>query len=80
VKEQTVIGSWLKETMTKAGMTPNELAEKSKISRASVYFYLDGSRIPSKKYLDMLCAAMNTDPATAPEFTPRPEGRRKTKV
>lgn len=79
MSEQT-IGQWLKQQMTKAGLTPNELAQRSKVSRAAVYFYLDGKRLPSLKYLQMLCEAMGVDPANAPKFEPKPEGRKKTKV
>jgi len=44
--EQMIFSEWLQEQLESRRLTGAELAERAGISKASAYFYLDGSRIP----------------------------------
>jgi transcriptional regulator with XRE-family HTH domain len=73
--EQMVFAAWLQQRLKDRRLTGAELAERAGISKASTYFYLDGSRIPGPDAVERICAAIKLDPTSVPSFTRRPVGR-----
>ena len=73
--EQMVFAAWLQQRLKDRRLTGAELAERACISKASTYFYLDGSRISGPDAVQKICAALRVDPSTAPAFERRQVGR-----
>ena len=73
--EQMLFAAWLKQALRDSRLTGAELAERARISKASAYFYLDGSRIPGPTALERICAALKLDPTSVPTFERRAVGR-----
>ena len=73
--EQMLFAAWLKQALRDSRLTGAELAERARISKASAYFYLDGSRIPGPTALERICAALKLDPTSVPQFERRAVGR-----
>jgi transcriptional regulator with XRE-family HTH domain len=71
----TIFSEWFKEALKKSRLSGAELAERARISKQSVYSYLDGSRIPGPDAVAALCAGLRVDPSTVPAFTRRPVGK-----
>lgn len=78
----TVFAEWFREALKKSHMSGAELAERARVSKQSVYSYLDGSRIPGPDAVVKLCAGLRVDPSTVPQFERRLVGRaaHKTEV
>jgi transcriptional regulator with XRE-family HTH domain len=70
-----IFANWFKEALKKSRLSGAELAERARISKQSVYSYLDGSRIPGPDAVVKLCAGLRVDPATVPLFHRRAVGR-----
>ena len=73
--DDMIFASWLKEALDNRRLTGAELAERADVSKAAVYFYLDGSRIPGPDAVAKLCATLRLDPSTLPNFERRAVGR-----
>jgi transcriptional regulator with XRE-family HTH domain len=67
--------TFLRATLDQSRLTGAELAERADVAKASVYFYLDGSRIPGPDAVAKLCAALRVDPSTVPAFERRVVGK-----
>jgi transcriptional regulator with XRE-family HTH domain len=78
----TIFAEWFKEALKKSRLSGAELAERARVSKQSVYNYLDGSRMPSPDVVAKLCAGLRVDPASVPAFERRLVGRaaHKTEV
>jgi len=72
--EQMFFAAWLKQTLRETRLTGAELAERSRVSKASMYFYLDGSRIPGPEAVQKICEALHVPLEGLPTFTRRPVG------
>ncbi len=48
-------GHWLKQELTKANMTPEQLGNKVGVSRAAVYFYFTDKTRPTENTLRRIC-------------------------
>jgi hypothetical protein len=70
-----IFASWLKGALDKRRLTGTELAERADVSKASVYFYLDGSRIPGPDAVAAVCAALCLPVESVPTFERRAVGR-----
>jgi transcriptional regulator with XRE-family HTH domain len=66
---------WLQQQLNSRRLTGAELAERADVSKASVYFYLDGSRIPGPGAVDKLCDALGVPPESVPLIARRVLGR-----
>jgi transcriptional regulator with XRE-family HTH domain len=73
--EQMLFAEWLRQQLRSSRLTGAELADRARISKASAYFYLDGSRIPGPTALERICAALKLDPTSVPQFERRAVGR-----
>ncbi len=73
--EQMVFAAWLQQRLKDRRLTGAELAERAGISKASMYFYLDGSRIPGPDAVAKLCVALRMSPESVPAFERRQVGR-----
>jgi transcriptional regulator with XRE-family HTH domain len=81
--EQMLFAEWLRQQLRSSRLTGAELADRARISKASAYFYLDGSRIPGPDAVLKLCAALRLRPENIPAFERRAVGRpahRRTEV
>ena len=78
--DQLVFATWLKEALRKSRLTGAELAERADVSKAAVYFYLDGSRLPGPDAVQKICAALHLDSNTVPMFERREVGRPRKEV
>jgi transcriptional regulator with XRE-family HTH domain len=70
-----IFASWLKEALDNRRLTGAELAERADVAKASIYFYLDGSRIPGPDAVLKLCAGLRVDASTLPQFERHAVGR-----
>jgi hypothetical protein len=70
-----IFADWFKQQLDSHRLTGAELAERADVSKASVYFYLDGSRIPGPDAVAALCAALRVDPSNVPAFERRAVGK-----
>jgi len=70
-----IFADWFKQQLDSHRLTGAELAERADVAKASVYFYLDGSRIPGPDAVAALCAALRVDPSNIPQFERRAAGR-----
>jgi len=66
---------WLQSAIHEKRLTGAELAEKSGISKASVYFYLNGSRVPNWDNIHRIIAALEIAKESLPQFERKPVGR-----
>ena len=73
--EQMIFAAWLQQQLNDSRLTGIELAERAHVSKPSVYFYLDGPRIPGPDAVVKLCAGLRVDPSTVPAFERRAVGR-----
>lgn len=71
----TIFADWFKEALKKSHMSGAELAERARISKQSVYSYLDGSRMPGPDAVQKLCAGLRVDVTCVPTFERRLVGR-----
>jgi transcriptional regulator with XRE-family HTH domain len=77
---ETVLSSqpfseWLTIQINLRGLSGGELSERARVSKAAVYFYLSGARIPDRATILKLADAMSIDNATVPEFSRKPVGK-----
>jgi transcriptional regulator with XRE-family HTH domain len=70
-----IFANWFRNTLDDKRLTAGEVAERARLSKASCYFYLSGTRLPDPDSIAKLCTALRVDPATVPQFTPKPVGR-----
>ena len=70
-----IFASWLKAALDNRRLTGAELAERADVAKASIYFYLDGSRIPGPDAVSKLCAALRVPAENVPSFERRAVGR-----
>jgi transcriptional regulator with XRE-family HTH domain len=70
--DEQIISKWLSRELKDRGMSAGELAEKTGIGRATMYYYASGERIPSPEQAQKIGAALG---AVVPEYKMRPEGR-----
>ena len=73
--EQMVFAAWLQQRLKDRRLKGAELAARAGISKASTYFYLDGSRIPGPDAVAKLCAVLRVSPESVPAFERRLVGR-----
>lgn len=73
--DQMVFAEWLRQQLRNSRLTGAELADRARISKASAYFYLDGSRVPGPTAVERICAALKLDPTSVPQFERRAVGR-----
>jgi transcriptional regulator with XRE-family HTH domain len=73
--EQMVFAAWLQQRLKDRRLTGAELAERADLAKASVYFYLDGSRIPGPDAVQKICEALRIDLSIVPLITRRLVGR-----
>jgi len=73
--EQMVFAAWLQQRLKDRRLTGAELAERADVSKAAMYFYLDGSRIPGPEAVQKICGALHLDQSTVPAFQRRAVGR-----
>lgn len=72
-----IFGEWLKAILKDKRLSGGEFSQRSKISRAAVYFYLDGKRIPDEETLGKIVSALGVTPESVPVFERKPIGRRR---
>lgn len=72
-----IVSEWLKGVLEKRGMSNNELAELAagKMSRASVYFYVNGTRIPNRSQLEKLAGVLGIAADQIPQYEMRKVGQ-----
>ncbi len=70
-----IFSRWFARILSDKRMTASELADRARMSKASLYFYLSGARIPDQDSVLKLCAALRVDPSTVPEFERRKVGQ-----
>ena len=76
--DEMVFSAWLQNVLKEKNITAAELADKVVgVSRASVFFYANGKRIPGPDAVAKLCAALGVEAVTVPAFARRKEGRRQ---
>ena len=75
-----IFAEWFREALKKSHMSGAELAERARLSKQSVYFYLDGTRIPGPDAVVKLCAGLRIDVASVPVFERRLVGRAAHKI
>ena len=69
-----IFADWFREALKKSRLSGTELAERSRVSKASMYFYLDGSRIPGPGAVQKICEALHVPLESLPTITRRPVG------
>jgi len=73
--DQLIFATWLLQQLRTCRLTGAELGERADVAKASVYFCLDGSRIPAPDAVQKICAALRVDPTSVPAFERRTVGR-----
>jgi transcriptional regulator with XRE-family HTH domain len=73
-KQEIKFSEWLKKQLNTRTITGSELSQIARISKAAVYFYLDGSRIPDRSVIEKIATALEIDITTVPEFARKPTG------
>jgi transcriptional regulator with XRE-family HTH domain len=73
--DQLIFAQWLKETLRKSRLTGAELSERADVSKAAMYFYLDGSRIPGPAAVQKISAALRIPVESVPAFQRRAVGK-----
>lgn len=76
-ENMNIFGEWFKATLKEKRLSGGEFSQRSKISRAAVYFYLDGKRIPDEATLGKIVVALGVAPESVPAFQRKPIGRRR---
>lgn len=72
-----VFGEWFKATLKAKRLSGGEFSQRSKISRAAVYFYMDGTRVPDMETVGRIVSALGVSPESVPAFERKPVGRRR---
>lgn len=67
--------SWLKEKLSASGMSAMEFANKAKISKPLVYFYLSGQRLPTGATLNRIADALGTSADEVQHLARKSTGR-----
>lgn len=74
------ISKWLQAQLKDKRMTALELADRAKIGRSTMYYYVDGDRVPSKEKLAQIAQALDVPIESVPAYTEskagRPRGRK----
>lgn len=81
-ESNTRFSTWLQQQLNTKGLSVMELAQRARVQRSGIYHYLADKRFPDRTAVERLCAAMEIDLTTVPEFTrpPKPKAGRKSKV
>jgi transcriptional regulator with XRE-family HTH domain len=74
---ENIFGTWLKETMEKKRFGGSEFAQRARLSRSALYFYLDGKRTPDESTVKLIAQALGVDPESVPKFERKRAGRRR---
>jgi transcriptional regulator with XRE-family HTH domain len=70
-----IFAEWFKQQLDSRRLTGAEFAERAKVSKAMIYFLLDGSRIPGPAIAERICAALRVPLESVPAFERRAVGR-----
>lgn len=68
-------GEWLQSTLTEKRIGVGEFHQRAKISRAAVYHYLNGKRVPDSAVLARIAAVLGISASDMPAVIPRKIGR-----
>jgi transcriptional regulator with XRE-family HTH domain len=72
---------WLSRKMDDAQISPEQLANASQLSRASIYFYLTDRCRPDEQSMARICAALGAPLIEGlAQYTPKKRGRPAGKV
>lgn len=52
---------WLRRVMKLSSIDNEQLAEKLGVSQSTVYAWVNGRNIPKRRYVDGICAVLDTD-------------------
>jgi transcriptional regulator with XRE-family HTH domain len=74
-QKANVFGRWLGSTLRASRMSASELNQRAKISRAAVYHYLSGKRLPDDDSLGRIVKALGVEGSVIPVFERRKVGR-----
>jgi transcriptional regulator with XRE-family HTH domain len=75
MSDQFIFANWFRNVLSDKRLTASEVAERARISKASCYFYLSGTRLPDPDSVAKLCAALRVDPSAVPAFQRRLVGK-----
>lgn len=70
-----VFANWFRNVLSDKRLTASEVAERARISKASCYFYLSGTRLPDPDFVVKLCTALRIPPESVPAFQRRAVGK-----
>jgi transcriptional regulator with XRE-family HTH domain len=75
--DEMIVSNWLKAELEKRNLSTNALVDMvaAKMSRASVFFYVSGKRIPCIIQLKKLADALDIPHDQIPAYTPRKVGK-----
>jgi transcriptional regulator with XRE-family HTH domain len=73
--EQIVFKDWFAQELNRRGMTGGEFAERAKVARSGIYFYLNGSRLPDPSALVRIASGLGIKAEDIPPFERRKTGR-----
>jgi transcriptional regulator with XRE-family HTH domain len=78
--ETNVFGNWLRKKLDEKRMTGGEFAQRARLSRPAVYFYLDGKRVPDEAALARIVASLGVELESLPAFERKANGRPRKKA
>lgn len=77
-KDFNHVPEWLDKQIQQADLSPEQLARKCKLARATVYFYLEGRNRPSTQAMAKICHLLNIPLEEGlRQYTPGKPGRPK---
>lgn len=73
--DQQEFKAWLKTKLDATGMTAKEFADKAKISKPLVYFYLSGQRVPTEATMQRIADALGAESSEVSHLVRKGLGR-----
>lgn len=77
---------WLKQKLSDSSLTPSELAQRARLSKPLVYFYISGKRLPTPDSANKLARALGVAPEIVAQYArkglgcpPKRQGQGETK-
>jgi predicted transcriptional regulator len=75
IEADNPFGEWLQTTLDEKRLSVGEFYQRALISRAAVYHYLSGRRVPDQSVLTRIASALGVDENELPPVTLKKVGR-----